>query len=503
MRFFNTRWFSSTTATAILSATVLIATVAGSVAVHAVDLTWGGLYRVEGISVQNSGLNQDSNFDKSYLLHHLVLKPKIVAADGLTLLGRIDVFNSRYYRNTAMGEFFGGTPATGYSDGSAVTAANTQRQQNDWAQISHFYLKWAGEYGALFVGRVPLHFGLGITHNSGDGDFDHYFDTRDMVGYKFVAGNLSFMPMYGKVKEGDLAFEDDINDYMAMVSYDNPDTEVELGGFYSSRVATPRANSYAFGEYAYGGTGATAADASSKEETLNLFVRRGFGTFRLGFESSFLTGKTGIKNADGREVALDSYALVTEMEWTPSGAWNFGLQGGVVTGDDPNTTDKWEGYLVDRNYDLGILMFNHVLGGRSQLGTVPPYSNRAYDVLGTSAFRNGDKSAADVEYLTNAAFLAPGAKWKFSDNWGMSTKWIWAQLQKSQRMKDSVGATAPAVSSALGVEWDLGLHYKPHDQLTIDFGTAMFWPGDAFRGGTLNLPFDFAYGFQTKAAVRF
>lgn len=470
---------------------------------RAVDLTWGGLYRAEAISVQNSALNHDAQFDKSYLLHHLILNPKIVAADGLTLYGRVDIFNSRHYRNTAMGEFFGGAPATGYAEGSSTTAATSQRQQNDWVQISHFYLKWAGEYGALFVGRVPMQFGLGITHNAGNGEFDHYFDTRDMIGYKFLAGNLSFMPMYGKVKEADLAFEDDINDYMIMVNYDNPDSAVELGLFYNARVATKNANDAPSGEYSYGGTGATAPDGSFEEKTLNLFVRRGFGNFKIGFESSFLNGKTGIKNQAGKEVSLDGYALITEMEWAPSGSWTFGLQGGLVTGDDPNTTDKWEGYLVDRNYDVGMLMFNHVLGGRVATGAVPPYSNRAYDVLGTSSFRNGDKSAADVEYLTNAAFVAPGAKWKFSDNWAVNTKWIWAQLQRSQRVKDNVSSPAPAVSSALGVEWDLGMQYKPHDRLTFDFGAALLWPGDAFRGGSLNLPFDFGYGFQTKAAVRF
>jgi hypothetical protein len=482
----------------------LIWTMIFAMPAHAVDLTWGGTYRAEAVSVQNSGLNQDAEFDKSYLLHHLILTPKIVAADGLTLYGRVDIFNSRYYRNTAMGEFFGGAPATGYAEGPSTTAATAQRQQNDWVQISHFYLKWAGEYGALFVGRVPMQFGLGITHNAGNGEFDHYFDTKDLIGYKFLAGNLSFMPMYGKVREGNLAFEDDINDYMFMLNYENPDSEVELGLFYVARVATKQANDAPKGEYSFGGTNASGPDGSFEDKTLNLFVRRGFGNFRLGFESSFLNGKTGVKNSSGKEVALDGYAIVTELEWNPSGAWTLDLKGGVVTGDDPNTTDKWEGYLVDRNYDLGMLMFNHVLGGRPELsGGVPPYSNRAYDVLGTKDFRNGDKSATDVEYLTNAAFVAPGAKWKFSDNWAVNTKWIWAQLQRSQLVKATPTSSAPDVSSALGVEWDLGMQYKPHDRLTFDFGTGLFWPGDAFRGGTLNLPFDFAYGFQTKAAVRF
>lgn len=468
-----------------------------SVTAQAVDLTWGGLYRAEAISVQNSGLDQGNGYDKSYLLHHFILDPKIVAADGLTLYGRVDIFNSRNYPDSQMGEFFGGQPATGYQSGPSGTASTSQNQKADWAQIRTFYLKWASEYGALFVGRAPVHFGLGITHNAGNGDFDHYYDSKDMIGYKVIAGNLSFMPMYGKVKENELHFEDDINDYMFHFQYDNPDTDLNLGVFYQSRIATKTANDAPFGEYSYGGTGATRSDASYEVKTLNIFVQRAIGNFHFGFESSFQNGKTGVRSASGTEVNIDGYGIATEFGWTPAGRWSFDLKSGIATGDDPNTTDKYEGFMFDRNYDIAMLMFNHVLGGRDATGAVPPYSNRAYDVLGTSSFRNGGKNAADVEYLTNTVYLAPGAKWQFSDKWNANTRVIWAQLQRAQKVPSE------DISHSLGVEWDASLVYKPHDRLDVEIGSACFWPGDAFRGGGLNLPWDFAYGLQTKAAVRF
>lgn len=469
-----------------------------STSARAVDLTWGGLYRAEATSVLNSGLDEGDGYDKSYLLHHLILDPKIVAADGLTLYGRVDIFNNRHYNNSQMGEFFGGAPATGSFSGTSGTAVNSENQKSEWVQIRYFYLKWATEYGALFVGRTPIHFGLGITHNAGNGDFDHYYDSKDLLGYKFIAGNLSFMPMYGKVKENDLQFEDDINDYMFQFQYENPDTDLNLGLFYQARVATKNANDAPSGEYSYGGTGATGPDGSYEVKTLNLFVSRALGHFKFGFESSFQNGKTGIKDSAGREVNIDGYGIATEFAWMPPGRWSFDLRTGIATGDDPNTTDKYEGFLFDRNYDVGMLLFNHVLGGMDERGAVPPYSNRAYDVLGTKDFRNGGKSAADVEYLTNAVYLAPGAKWQVSDAWNINTHVVWAQLQRGQRRP-----SADDISNSLGVEWDIGLNYKPHERLNLEIGSALFWPGDAFRGGTLNLPWEFAYGLQTKAAVRF
>ncbi len=452
----------------------------------AAEIFWEGAYRAEAISVQNPALQNEAVYDKSYLLHHVILQPKIVALDGLNLYGRLDILNSADYMNTQMGDFLGDSPASGGAQGAGTTATNTQTQKTDTVQVSHFYLKWSNEFGALLVGRMPLQFGLGITYNAGMGPFDHYFDTRDILGYKVIAGNLSFMPMYGKVKEGSLGAEDDINDYMFQFLYENPDTELSLGVFYDVKVATKNGNAAMDGAATgapFGGTGATK-DGSLEAKTLNLFVQRNFGNVRFGLESSFANGKFGIRDSAGREVILDAYALAAELTYTPSGRWTFDLKTGIVTGDDPSTTDKYEGYLVDRNYDLGFLLFNHKLG--------------AYDVLGTGNFRNTSNESADTEYLTNATYVAPGAVLHLSDTWNINTRVIWAQLQRSQILAN------PGLEKSLGVEWDLGLGYNPNKNLTVELGSGMMFPGEAFKGsGTQKGALDFGYGLNAKAAVRF
>ena len=60
--------------------------------VFAGDLEWSGFYRIEAYRIDKSELS-DNGRKKSYGLHHLVLKPKIVAADSLTIHSRFDVFN--------------------------------------------------------------------------------------------------------------------------------------------------------------------------------------------------------------------------------------------------------------------------------------------------------------------------------------------------------------------------------------------------------------------------
>ena len=59
-----------------------------------------------------------------------------------------------------------------------------------------------------------------------------------MVAYKIALGNLTIMPGIGKVREGYLLNEDDINDYLAVVEYNNSESDLSLGVMFDQRTAT-------------------------------------------------------------------------------------------------------------------------------------------------------------------------------------------------------------------------------------------------------------------------
>ncbi len=61
------------------------------------DISWSGRYRFEGLSLNNPGLDS-SKKEKAYMLHHMILQPKIVAADGVNIYGRFDILNSGDYQ---------------------------------------------------------------------------------------------------------------------------------------------------------------------------------------------------------------------------------------------------------------------------------------------------------------------------------------------------------------------------------------------------------------------
>ncbi|HEX4924870.1 MAG TPA: hypothetical protein VFV50_12325, partial [Bdellovibrionales bacterium] len=251
----------------------------------AADFKWKGRYRWEGVSVRNSNL-ANGGASKAYMLHHLILSPEIIPADGFIITTRFDIMNNTgaLYRNSQMGQFLGQGPnptgAGGTTDASNSNVLS-QSQGSDMLLINELYLTWRQEFAALEVGRKAIHFGLGMTHNSGAGEFDHWLDTKDIVGYKMIFGTLFLMPMIGKVNEGQLQTEDDVNDYMLHFQYDNKESKLSMGAFYEARIGTNGGGNDAPGNMA--GSGSVTEGWESKQ--LNIFVAREFEESAIGFEA--------------------------------------------------------------------------------------------------------------------------------------------------------------------------------------------------------------------------
>lgn len=488
------------------AAVALLGTICAA-SVNAADLTWGGLYRFEGVKIQNPEL-ASANTDKAYALHHLVLTPKIIAADGLTIYSRFDLFNNPTWgANQQFGEVLGsgvnptGNPngpsgagtSTGGSDSNAVSRSGAA---GDLA-VTTLYASWVQEFGQFVVGRAPLHFGLGVAYNAGNGMFDHYLDTRDMVGYKFVLGNLFFMPILAKVNEGSFGKEDDVNDYLFHFQYDNPDTELSLGVLYGIRVGTFDGNDFPRNGEIGGGDPATPATLSTrtngyKTTLISLYSSQKTGDATIAVEANLLSGDTGLTTPAQQGVAINSYGIAGEVNWAPAESkWKGALKLGVASGDDPGTADTYEGFIFSRNYDVGMLMFNHPLGDSSA------------DFFRTGLIRKSATGTQaetwnqpDTEAISNVIYIAPSVQhqWKENLSWGGTL--VYGRLNK-----ESIPGKGMALD--LGFELDLNLTYKPYERLTWVTEVGALMPGSAWQAGSNNFENKFNYGVITKAAISF
>lgn len=462
---------------------------------EAISVDWSGTYRFEYMELDNVKLG-DPGARKSYFLNHLSLSPKIIAADGFNVVSKFEILPNQAYPDSYLGQPFGagawrGDRSNPQPNSGSESSVNSSMQRGYNLQVSQLYLNVNQEFGALLVGRAPLDFGLGIAHNSGSGLFDHWYDLRDMVAYKFFLfeGKLAITPIIGKVYDYSIAAGREASDQIWKIEYDNPDTKSAIGIFYQQRKASKEANDTP--AEVLGGTGATVT-GSYDVQTTNIYLYRGWDKFDFKLEAAFLSGSTGVSRADLEGVKMNGFGVATEMNFLgdPKNLWS--LRTGLATGDNPDTAN-YEGFHFDRNYDVAMLLFNHPMGRadifrtrfqrNTQQCTTPPCA--IYD----------NEEAADEETISNVFYLSPKYTNAISEKWDWTHTLTWAQLQTAPYVGVDAGKD-------VGFEYDMGFTYKPNDKVRWVNELGLFFPGSAWKGDG-NYSNNFTYGFTSKAAISF
>lgn len=453
----------------------------------AMNLDWSGGYRFEWTQVDRPSLGVPSE-RKAYGLNYLYLSPKIVAADGFNIVSRFDILGSdeTAYRNSQVGQIWGaGSTTTAATDGSQRNV-NRKTQSSSSVQVSQLYLHGVQEYGSLLVGRAPLQFGLGISYNSGAGLFDHWYNNRDLVAYKFIIGNFYFMPMIGRVYDADYWQGNSIQDEIIEFGYEAPDSGSLLGVILEKRKGSLGVNDVDATRYLQAPlSGSVNGDYSSQRT--NFVLGKRWSTFGFKIEGSFLQGDTGIQTTTGEFVKENSYGIASEWYYTPAESkWDLTLRAGMATGDDPGTAD-YEGFQYDRNYDVAFLLFNHRLGRKDFLTT---------NLIKDQSAGRGLHNSVDDEAIGNAMYFSPKVKYLWSDKLDLNNSLTYAQLMTNP-------TNAREFKKDLGWEWDIELVYKAREKVQWVNQLGILIPGDAFENGVDKYSTDTIYGFASKIAISF
>lgn len=451
----------------------------------AISIDWSGGYRFEFNDIDNPSLNSDAKQPKTYGLQYLYLAPKIVASDGINIVSRFDILGSQTpaYRNSQLGSVFGS------GGGTVDPRINSQNQETSSIGVSQLYLNVNHEYGSLIAGRAPFEFGMGISHNAGLGEFDHWYDTRDMVGYRFVVDNISFMPMLSRVSQANYGRGVTTSDETFVFEYHNKDNGDQAGVVQQNRKSSFESND----ALKIGANPLTATFPGStvgggwNSKLVNLFLGRNWESFKFKLEASFLTGETGLYLA-GESIKFNSYAVATEMQFPrrEGSKWDFSAKLGIASGDNPNTANVYEGYQFDKNYDVALLLFNHRMGQRDFLTTSILHNDATLSV----------GNSADDEAIGNVTYLAPSAKYQWSDKLDIKSTLIYAQLV-------AIPTNTLDTTKDLGTELDIELIYKPRERVTWSNTLGVLLPGSAWKDGASNLDNKINIGFSSKAAITF
>lgn len=460
----------------------------------AMSVDWAGTYRIEYTEVDHTSLG-DPTLRKSYLLNSLQLSPKIIASDAVNIVAKFEVLPNSYYPGSSIGQTFGLGTATSATPSTAEDSnVAAQRQGTSNMQVSQLYLSVNQEYGAFVAGRAPIHFGLGMTHNAGTGAFDHWYDTRDLVGYKFIIGNLSFMPILGRVYDYSMSQGKDVQDMIWNIEYNNPETESIFGLWYQTRTATQQANDAPATIY-----GGTAVSGGWNVQDTNFFLARGFESVKFKLEAGFRSGSTGITTAAGEDVKLNGYGVALEMDFpAKEGKTSWLMRLGLASGDNPETAN-YEGFQFDRNYDLGFLLYNHPMGkvdiAKSAVSRTPDKRSCA-----ANCAAGPTDEVADEDSVGNTIYLSPKIRYQMADKWDLTTTFTYAQLQNARYR---VGATYEEIGKDVGYELDIGTVFRPTEKIQWVNEVGFLFPGSAYKGGSANYSNGFTFGFQSKAAISF
>ncbi|MGZ3771165.1 MAG: hypothetical protein ACXVCP_07635 [Bdellovibrio sp.] len=456
-----------------------------SSASNAMVLDWSGGYRFEWTEVDRPSLGTPSE-RKAYGLNYLYLSPKIIAADGVNIISRFDVLNSSLYPDSQVGEIWGLRDPALHSPGTSSNQGSTN------VKVSQLYLNVNQEYGALIVGRAPFEFGLGMTYNAGTGAFDHWYDTKDMVAYKVVVGDWFFMPVLSRKQSNGFGQGGTISALGFQLQYENKESQSLIGVYKENTKGVNAVLDYGTGQVA--AFGGDAVTSNLDIERTNFVLGRGFDSFGFKLEAGFESGETGITRA-GQDVRLNGYGAAAELYFPRAETkWDWKVKLGMATGDDASSAD-FSGYAFNRNYDAGMLLFNHRLGRRDFLNT-NAYRPSISSADATAANLPDVGNSADDEFISNAFYLAPSVGYQWNDRLDLRNTVVYGQLLST--VKNSVDS-----SKDLGLEWDIELVYKPSERIQWVNQLGVLFPGGAFKNGADGLENGFTYGFASKAAISF
>ncbi len=462
------------------------------------DISWQGRYRASYNYITDPSLSGDGS-DKNYFLHHLVLTPKIILADGFELISTLDILNNGDYAvvGSQAGQSLGSggsKPANTFygSDGSPALADNQIGNVRD-ANIREFYLVYKHAGGRFKLGRAPLHFGLGINLNNGQGAFDHYFDNRDMVSYEVLFGGMKFQPYIARITDGFNSSGNAANELGLIADWDKKDSGLKLGLLGLIRHVPGSLNN-----------NQVSTSGAADFQRYGVYVERvntKDSDFRYALELGLNSGKLGL-NSTGKEIKYSGLGLAFEMDYfTPVRGLKMGLKSGYAAGADASKDDNFSAFAFDRNYDVGMLLFNHPMGNKN----LDLFSSTAFGRQGAN-FGSGyqPNQSIDSETVANSIYVAPYISYDVDAKWNITSSLLWAQLENTNVNSPFFSTTSNLiVDRDLGFEVDFALTYKPFKLLTWETRLGGFFPGKAFEGGSQNFDTKNVIGGVSRISLSF
>lgn len=462
-----------------------------------------GYFRMRGYYFKHLSLtSQEGPKNAGYLQSRLRIEPEFSPVDSVRILAEIDalddiIWGAQGLQVPVLGEnpnFIGGIyPGEELSDTTIEGTSRIIGVKRVWAEIET-------PFGRLDVGRMPSHWGLGIWENDGRGFRNewgdaHFGDTRDRIMFRMRPfADIPFLIAVGYDKVSEMSYTDnyiespkDDVDHWLLIPYWKDEERGIKGGVFMEAIV------------------------SSESDTLigviDPYIEfTGIENVSLHAEGTFIFGETKLFNAirddlgvapshdDNININAINAVFRGKYRWDPL---EFLIEVGYASGDPNGLQDnRLESFPMDRDYNVGLLMFERVgalfsrkvyeektlswAGGKEYQDVlkemVPSYgavSNAIYVFVAPLRFAPVETFRSTLGVLYARACYPPYIDWvRGIDNTNI-------------RGGDIDGKN-------YGWELDWNLHLQLNDSFVFDLQLGWFWPGDAFEDADGNARGSFA-----------
>lgn len=366
-------------------------------------IDWHGSFGSAATQVKNFGYSKDSSrvesdgsqvinrstggsHDVSLQDYILKLQPSLIINDSATFSGELSTgygYGGQYGQNSTQNNNGNFSQALYYYNTSASTSNVSLRK---------FYVELFSDTGTFVIGRQTSHWGLGAVIDSGSDLWDRHATIRDGLSIKYKVGNFNITPYYFKIDStGGFSKSERAKEYGASLLYDNSEREMKFGILAGKKVSDAF-NSFYNTQI---NTTGTRALNGTEVKVIDLYLDKTFGRFNFAVEAPIYSGNLGPVYNVGEDTKFKANAILAKTNYKLSDTFSFGLNGGLVGGDD-GKTGTFKAMYLHPNFNIANLMFRY-----NFKAVASPTTQNLYD-----------------QYVTNIKYLKLHAAYS-------KEKWLW------------------------------------------------------------------------------
>lgn len=401
-----------------------------STTLFALDVKFSGEYYAAGMYLDKTSLTKDTtggNPSTAFYFQRLRVRTDFIVSPGLILVTRFDAMER------AWGAGRSATGTTLAAD-SAGTPAENENIAFDWVYIDY---------------KSPIGiFDVGIMNDGSTGTiFGNSYGPKGRIKYSYTFAPVTINLAYTKEKELNRTA---VNNAVNTSDRDNDKYGIE--GVYRWKTGTAGLNVNYYDQR----ENRTAVNPyTSTYFLVTPYVMAKIGPVALQAEFNWATGKDKYENGTP-DVTLENYSGWIDATADFKMAY-VGASIAYISGDDPGTSDKKEGGIINggRDWNPCLIMFN--------------YYDRTYWAGNLNGYNNTSANGP----MNNAWFFQGRAGVRPIDKLDIMASVSYANADRKP---------AGVLNNAYGYEADVTATYKITNNLSYMLGAGYFFAGDFYKG---------------------